>query len=332
MSSDDVIRGAGRRGFLGSVAVGGLAAPAVHAAPAKRKVIFVAHAEIPFFNQVKAGFRDFGNLRGWDMQYVARGTPPVIADVVRFQAEAIAAKPDALAFTRINETSFEDNIRRALDQRIPLVLFNIASAGYKQLGVNAFVGQDFIPAGRINGLQAAIHAVKLGRRDGVILVGLPAINSTALDERARGTQEGIEAYNRAHGTTFVVERLQTSNIQRDAIARIEPRIKALGGKLAGFTDMVSGHQFMSPWLEQNGMKGKIANGGFDLVPGVLEAIKTGGAQWTIGQNPYAQGWVTSSLLDMQMESGYPASDYDTGAEVVDATNIDRIIKREARFA
>lgn len=47
--------------------------------------------------------------------------------------------------------------------------------------------------------------------------------------------------------------------------------------------------------------------------------------------PYAQGWVTSSLLDMQLEAGYQPFDYDTGAEVVDKSNVEAVTKREARF-
>jgi len=34
---------------------------------------------------------------------------------------------------------------------------------------------------------------------------------------------------------------------------------------------------------------------------------------------------------MAIENGYPPFSYDTGAEVVDASNIDEVIKREAQF-
>lgn len=79
------------------------------------------------------------------------------------------------------------------------------------------------------------------------------------------------------------------------------------------------------------MTGKFANGGFDLIPGVLEAIAAETSHWAIGQNPFAQGWVTASLLDMQLEAGYKPFDYDTGAEVVDKSNIEAVAEREARF-
>jgi ribose transport system substrate-binding protein len=37
------------------------------------------------------------------------------------------------------------------------------------------------------------------------------------------------------------------------------------------------------------------------------------------------------LIDMQLESGFQPYGYDTGAEVVDMSNIGVVAKREARF-
>jgi ribose transport system substrate-binding protein len=80
------------------------------------------------------------------------------------------------------------------------------------------------------------------------------------------------------------------------------------------------------------LQGQIANGGFDLVPGVLDAIQQGTANWSIGQNPYAQGFITSSLIHMGAERGFTPFDYDTGAEIIDASNIEAVIEREAAFS
>lgn len=328
-------KGMGRRFFLQSAAVGGaatatgLAAPAI-AQGARRKVIFVAHEEIPFFAPVQAGFRDFGVLRDWDMQYLARGTPASVAETVRLQVDALNANPDAVGFTRINETAFDENIMRATDAGIPCVLFNVASPGYEQLGV-PFVGQDFIPAGRVNGLEAAKYAHQItGATEGTILVDNPAPGVSALEERATGTDQGIAEYNAANGTSFVAERFTSANTQTEALSRIDAKIRSTPD-FVGFASTVSGHWFTSLWAEDNGMTGRFANGGFDLIPGVLDAIANETAQWSVGQNPYAQGWVTSALIDMQLESGFVPFDYDTGAEVVDKSNIDAVTEREARF-
>lgn len=240
------------------------------------------------------------------------------------------AKPDAVGFTRINETAFDENILRAKEAGIPIVLYNVASTGYEKLGV-PFVGQDFIPAGRVNGLQAAMHAHQItGKTEGTILVDNPAPGVSALEERATGTDQGIAEYNEKNGTNFKAERFTSANTQTEALSRIDAKMRSTPD-IVGFASTVSGHWFTAIWAEDNGMIGKFANGGFDLIPGVLKAIADGTAQWSVGQNPYAQGWVTSALIDMELEGGYVANDYDTGAEVVDASNIEAVTKREQRF-
>lgn len=327
--------GVGRRLFLKTAGIGGVAAASGLAAPAlatgaKRKVVFVAHEDIPFFAPVRAGFKEFGTLRDWDAQFFARGTPANVAETVRLQVDALNSKPDAVGFTRINETAFDENIMRAKDAGIPVVLYNVASAGYEKLDV-PFVGQDFIPAGRVNGLQAAKYAHQLtGKTEGRILIDNPSPGVSALEERATGTEQGIDEYNKQNGTNYTYETFTTANSQTEALSRIDAKMRATPD-VVGFASTVSGNWFAAIWAEDNGMTGKFANGGFDLIPGVLEAIAAETSHWAIGQNPFAQGWVTASLLDMQLEAGYKPFDYDTGAEVVDKSNIEAVAEREARF-
>lgn len=295
-----------------------------------RKVIFVTHDLNPFFIPVIAGFEEFGALRGWETQF--NGPPSHdVAATVDLQADAIAANPDAVGFTRVDTTSFDDNIRRAKEQGIAVVLFNTASEGHKDLGV-AYVGQEFISAGRVNGLQAAKHAQEVtGRDEGLIVMGTISPGHSALEQRMQGTTMGVEEYNEANGTSFVTESMATSTDQAEAVSRIEAKHTAEGDRIVAWAHADFVHWFTGIWIQDRGLEGTMANGGFDLVPGVIEAIQNGTAQWSIGQNPYGQGWVTSALIDMELEAGFPAFDYDTGAEVVDASNIEAAA-REARYA
>jgi ribose transport system substrate-binding protein len=296
-----------------------------------RKVIFVTHDLNPFFIPVIHGFETFGELRGWETQFLGPPTHDV-PGTVQAQENAVAARPDALGLTRTDTTSFDATIERAQSEGIKVVLFNTASDGYKDLGL-AYVGQEFVPAGRINGLQAARHAHELtGRDSGLIVMGTIAPGHSALEQRMEGTAAGVEEYNAQNGTTFETESFETSTDQAEAVSRIEAKWSADGDRIVGFAHADFVHWFTGIWLADRGLEGQVANGGFDLVPGVIEAIEDGTAQWSIGQNPYAQGFMASALLDMEMEAGFPAFDYDTGAEVVDASNIEAVAQRENRFS
>lgn len=309
-----------------------------HAAPARQtrgsaakpKVIFVVHDNNPFFVPVRYGFEQFGKMAGWQTQWVG---PPSqsTTDTVNLQASAIDARPAGLIFTRIDTSSFDANIKRAQKLGIPIILSNVASAGYQKLNVG-FVGQDFIPAGKVAGNAAAKWTQQItGKKSGLIVLGNFAPGNSALEERIIGMKQGIAAYNKAHGTSYTTKVLVTSSDQATAIGRIDAEWTKDGSKIVGWAMSEFTDQFVAAWAKSKGLVGKFSNGGFDYVKPVLLAIKDGSSNWAIGQNPYAQGWVASALLHMQMTPGYPAFTYDTGAEVCDKSNIARIWKREQPF-
>ena len=80
-------------------------------------------------------------MAGWETQWIG---PPRHGERWRrckLQRDAIAAKPAAVGFTRVNTTQFDDTIRAAQDEGIFVILYNTASEGYQDLGV-AYVGQE----------------------------------------------------------------------------------------------------------------------------------------------------------------------------------------------
>jgi len=329
-----------RRGFIEKAALTGASAVLLPGmlTPAmaqtnltRRKVIYVTHSNDPFFVPVRKGFETFGRLRAWQMQWVGKNVQDT-QETLRLMESALAAKPDAVGFTRIDTSSFDDVILRAKKAGVAVMLYNVASAGYKDLGVG-FVGQDFIPAGRTNGFQAAKYAQQItGRKDGLIILGLLAAGNSALEERTEGARQGIAEYNKKNGTNFTHETLITDGDRAKAIARIDAKYQAKKDEIVGWAHADQALAAGATWAADRGLTGKFANGGFDLIPDILNAIDKGYAQWSIGQNPYAQGWVSASLLDMMVEAGYPGYSYDTGSEVVDKSNIKAVMAREAKFA
>jgi ABC-type sugar transport system substrate-binding protein len=296
-----------------------------------RTVIMAMHDSNPFFVPVKAGFEAFAEMVGWDATYTAPAKQDTPA-VVNLQQNALLKKPDAVIFSRIDSKSFDDNIKRARDQGVKVVLSNVASDGYEELGVG-FVGQDFIPAGVVNGLQACKYAQEVTKRsDGLVVCGNFAPGNSAIEQRITGTRQGVEQYNRENGTSFSTETLVTSSDQSEAIGRISAKHSKDGDAIVGWAMAGIDHQFVAQFAADKNLDGKFAIGGFDLIKPVLDGIKAGTIHWTLGQNPWAQGFVAAALAAMEIDPGYPARNYDTGAEVVDRSNIDGVIAREARFA
>jgi ABC-type sugar transport system substrate-binding protein len=317
--------GAGAAAFAPMFA--GMPSPAF-AQRKKRKVIFVTHDLNPFFVPAIVGLKDFGALAGWDTEFIG---PPVhdTQKTVELQYNAIAAKPDAVGFTAVDSEAFIDPIKAAQEAGIFVVLYNTRAPGVKEATGCAYVGQDFIVAGNVAGYEICKYITKkTGRKEGKIIMPIIAPGHFALETRNLGGTQGVERYNKEFGTNFTTEPLAVTTNEAEAVARFEAKWAAEGDQIVGWLASDFTHGFVGHMAVDKGLTDKFAVGGYDLVDFVLEGIKNGSVDFTIGQNPYAQGFLTSALIYQGLEVGYPASDIDTGAELVDATNIDKVMARE----
>ena len=328
-----------RRTFLRIMAAGagmaafapglGRMAPVVSAQEKKRKVIFVTHDLNPFFVPAIVGLKDFGTLAGWDTEFIG---PPIhdAQKTVEMQYNAIAAKPDAVGFTAVDSEAFNDTIMAAKEAGIFVVLYNTRAPGVKEATGAAYVGQDFVAAGHVAGYELCKYIEEhTGRKEGKIIMPNIAPGHFALDTRNSAGTEGVERYNAEKGTSYTTEELAATTNEAEAIARFEAKWAAEKDQIVGWLAADFTHTFIGNWSAQNDLVGQFAVGGYDLLDQTLDNIKSGSVDFTIGQNPYAQGFLTSALIYQGLERGYPASDIDTGAEIVDSSNIDKVIEREA---
>jgi len=90
-------------------------------------------------------------------------------------------------------------------------------------------------------------------------------------------------------------------------------------------------EFLSQALSSAGLK--IPSGGFDLTPTTLSAIKAGGLDFTIDQNPYLQGFLPTLYLYLYKLSGGLLSppDTDTGLTFVDKTTVGPYLSTPSRY-
>lgn len=326
-----------RRDVLKMMALGGGAAALmpmlslpVSAQGKKRKITFVVHDLNPFFVPAIVGVKNFGALAGWDTSFIGPPSPDA-QKTVETQYNAISAKPDAVGFTAIDSEAFLAPIKAAQDAGIFVVLFNTRAPGVKEKTGVAYVGQDFITAGSVAGYECCKYVAKHlpGRKDGKIIMSNFQPGHFALETRNLGGSQGVEKYNKEFGTSFTAESLASSTNEAEAIAKFEAKWTAEKDKIVGWLSSEFTHTFIGNWAKEKGLVGKFAVGGYDLLDQTLVNIKDGSVDFSIGQNPYAQGFMTSALMYQGLEVGYPASDIDTGAEIIDATSIDKVTAREA---
>jgi ribose transport system substrate-binding protein len=322
----------------GKVGVGAAAASmapmgSVLAAPVRddfppRKVLWLTMVRVSFFVPVAVGQAEAAAFYGWDTQFNAPEsyTPDAVIDIFM---NYIEQEPDAIAFAYVEPNIFDTAIEKAREKGIFLITFNTEATGRKEHGL-AYVGQDMIYAGRVNGQQAAKYAQEVtGRTDGMIVISNPIPGHSALEARALGTAEGVAKYNELNKTKFETEVLATATTEEEYVSKVEAKWIAGGGDIVAFAGTGSMTFGLGLFLKSANLAGKVAAGGFDLDDPTLMGIRDGRLQWTIGQDPYSQGWVTSSLIWAALERKIQPNDYITAAEIIDASNIDMVIERES---
>ena len=77
--------------------------------------------------------------------------------------------------------------------------------------------------------------------------------------------------------------------------------------------------------------GSIGLAGFDLTPGALKCIKEGYLSFTMDQQPYLYGYLTTLNLILTMKYGFTGWRVDTGGGWVDKTNVDAVVGLSQKY-
>ena len=168
------------------------------AAEEKLNIVYTHHssASNPFWQAVKKGFDDACAKIQANCQMVFTQTEGSVDQEVANQQAALARKPDALITTLVDNNAFVANLKDAKAKGVIVIASNVDATEGPELELRqAFVGQNFVPAGTTLG-QSHGRAVSEGRPDpgaGRRQRPRPELVGAARQghhERARGVQEG----------------------------------------------------------------------------------------------------------------------------------------------
>ncbi len=284
------------------------------ASSGKKLVIRVSYHDVSndFAPQIKAGVDQAAKDLGVDAVMVG----PVGADANKQVAELetlMTSGVDGLAVSSATTDALAPVINKALGEGIPVVTFNTDNPASHRL---AFVGQDLVQSGRIAG---DLMAKKINGQGKVIITTLDAAAQWSLD-REKGARESLAKYP---GIT-VVQTVNTGTEPAAIYSAIENAMLAHPDVTGILSLECCSNPAAGQWVQRNGKKGAVTVVGFDLLPQTLQLVKDGYIAATIGQNPYLQGYDAVKLL-VDAIHGKSIQGVDTGAEIVDSTNIDKYL-------
>ena len=266
-----------------------------------------------FYTKIQEGALQAGEDLGVKVNVSAPNTASSLDEQVGLLETAIASGASAIATVTWDPTGFNNAIQEAADAGIPVVGFNQDAEG---CGTQAFIGQDYETAG----YELGKYIFDAMGGEGTYIIASCGPTDVALVAREAGVDRAAEEYG---GKVTKIETIDIGTDLTNAYSVIEnaylanPDVTAIVG-----VDCYS--EAIGSVIEDNDLTGKVYGAGFDLTEGMLNHIKNGSVQVTCGQNPFLQGYYSVLECYMNVADGAPFIDINTGAQLVDSTNVDSV--------
>jgi simple sugar transport system substrate-binding protein len=291
-------------------------------------IVFTCHSSTTnsFWQAVKLGFDDACGKVGANGQFIFVQNEGSIEQQVANMQAAVARKPDALITSLVDNNAFTGVLRDAKDRGITVISSNVdATAGPELTLREAFIGQNFIPAGTTLGKRLSALFPKAGPIR--VLVGVSAPGQNWAEQRAQGVMNGLDAFKKANpDRQLTIEKIDSGTDLATVSSRVGTYLNAHSDTTAYF-DMGFWHAGVARVLkDRNIPPGKVLLGGFDLVPQVLEMMKAGYIQIEIDQQPYEQGFMPVMEVYLKKNIGLAPADIDTGEAVITPDQVDSIME------
>jgi simple sugar transport system substrate-binding protein len=291
------------------------------------KFVFVNHVTTnPFFTPTQYGAQDACALLNCQFQWTG-SKDSIVAEMVNAMNTAISSKADGIAVAVVDKSAFDQPTNNALDAGIPVVSYNADGAkddpGTARL---AYIGQGLYDSGFALGTRA-LQQVSSG--DVVGFIATPgALN---IQPRIDGASDAIKQSGKPIKFSPVGTNADVTKGASiiDAYAQGHPNLAGMLAVDAGSTQAV-GATVAKYKMRDKGLK---VAGGFDLTPETLNAVKSGGLDYTIDQQPYLQGFLPVLYLWFYKLSGglVLPSQTNTGLSFVTKDNVDPYQSTKTRF-
>ncbi len=281
-------------------------------------VTFIQHccSGATFFQPMQFGAEEAARIFNVNLTYVnADGDAARHANLIE---TAIAQGQHAVAPTITVPDALDEAVQKAVDAGLIVIAQNIddpdGAAGNAR---QAFVGQDFIASGQIIG-QKMVDEHGLGDGDHCLLpVEFPEL--TYAIERAQGVQIALD---RAGVTSEVVG---TGTVDAEATTIVAQSLIANPNITCAIGLGTTPTTVIPDAASEVGRDG-LPNGGFDTNPKIMENIMAGVTTGTMDQQPFWQGFLPVMFAAYEHRYGLKAVDFDTGNNLIDASNGDKALE------
>lgn len=289
--------------------------------------VFISHSSPSntFWQAVKKGYDDACARVQAQCQLVLTQTEGSVEQAIANLQAAIARKPDAIFVAIVDDKAYDAPIADARAKGIEVLAVNVDdSRGAGGNERQAFVGQSFVAAGYSLGKAQARNFPKDGPLR--VLMGVSAPGQTWSEQRSGGVLKFMDDYKKDNpGREVTVDKIDSGTDLAVTADRVGAYLNAHPDTTAYF-DCGYWEAGVARVLKDRGVApGKVLLGGFDLVPEVLQQMKSGYIQTAVDQQPYMQGFMPVMEAYLTKTFGLAPADIDTGQGIVTPDKVDAIM-------
>jgi simple sugar transport system substrate-binding protein len=269
----------------------------------------------PFWAVVQKGAMDAAKELGCKVDIDLCGGDLTL-QLKRFE-EAVAMKPNGIALVINDDTAWDEPVKRALEQGIPVIgMNNDDSEGAVGNPRLCYIGQSekaaaYRLARRLFD-EAKAKGIDLSKAHVAMAAEVPGANYAKI--RASGILEAMKEYGITSYEIIDAGGLEMTTVEARETAYLlaHPETTFLIGLGGICTDRLTAS------LKAAGKQpGEIIAGGFDTTPDTLAGIKEGYVTATIDQQQYLQGYFAVYVLYLYNKYGFTPN-IDTGGYLVDS--------------
>ncbi|HEY9102851.1 sugar ABC transporter substrate-binding protein [Chitinimonas sp.] len=262
-----------------------LVAVACASAGAADKYVLISHApdSDSWWNTIKNAIKQAGEDFGVEVDY---RNPPNgdLADMARLIEQGAARNYNGVITSIADYDVLKSAMGKVTAKKIPLITINSGTTQQSEsLGAIMHVGQPEYEAGKGAGMKAKAAGIK-----SFVCVDHQATND-GLMQRCKGFADAI-------GADISKSLLDTGEDPVTVESKVSAYLRNNPGTQAILTVGPSGAVPTLKALEKAGKYGKIWLATFDLTPEISAAIKNGGMQFAIDQQPYLQGYIPVAVM------------------------------------
>jgi len=275
------------------------------------KFTFVNHVTTnPFFVPTKYGADDACKLLGCEYQWTGSQSSNV-NEMVNAMNSAITAGVDGIAVSLVDLTAFNTPTKDALAKSIPVVAYNADAEGNDRL---AYIGQDLFLSGQEMG-NRIVDLVPSG--DIALFIATPG--SLNIQPRIDGAKDSITK----SGKPINVDTIATGADLPKELSTIQSYASSHSSVKGMFAVDAGSTQSVAQTIQKQGLKGKVAGGGYDTLKPTIELLQDEFIDFTIDQQPYLQGFlpVFELYLYKASQTLTGIANVDTGLKFLDSESV-----------